>query len=360
MPIDLPDRIANQRTYRLTFGLALSLWFTNAFNWPASFVAAIVVAMILAMPLPAPPLKLTLVIYLKILAALLLGLVVVWPLKMYPVAGLVFIFLGLFLAFFYVGIGRVSGLTVMLAIIGFAVVPSIGANSVDAAVAMAGGMALALAFVPLFLWIAHAVFPEIPMPRQGAKAADKTPPEKKKPPSSVIAHFALRPVIIVAPVFFFILSTPNGSDYIAMLIKAATLAAQANVASTTKACKEMIVSTVIGGLIALGIWELTRMWPSLTWYVLLHVIAALFVGRKIFKGPGLTPSASMWSYALVTALIINGPAVFGSGFTGEPSGMRSWMRIAQFLFVSVYASGAVYVFDYFWQKKQRKQASQSS
>ncbi len=359
MPIDAANKIAAQRSYRLAFGLALSLWFTNAFSWPASFVAAIVVAMILAMPLPAPPPKLTLIIYLKILVALLLGLVVTWPLKMYPIAGLIFIFLGLFLAFFYVGIGRVSGLTVMLAIIGLAVVPSIGANSVDAAVAMAGGMALALAFVPLFLWISHAVFPEIPMPRQAAKPAEKAP-EKKKPPATVVAHFALRPVIVVAPVFFFILSTPNGSDYIAMLIKAATLAAQANVASTTKACKEMIISTVVGGLIALGIWELTRMWPSLGWYVLLHVIAALFVGRKMFKGASLTPSASMWSYALVTALIINGPAVFGSGFTGEPSGMRSWMRIAQFLFVSVYASGAVYVFDHFWQEKQRKQAGQSS
>ncbi len=360
MPIDAAYRIAAQRSYRLAFGLALSLWFTNAFSWPASFVAAIVVAMILALPLPAPPLKLTLVIYLKILASLLVGLVVIWPLKMYPAAGVMIIFLGLYLAFFFTGLGRVSGLTVMLAIIGLAVVPSIGANSVDAAVAMAGGMALALAIVPLFLWIAHAVFPEIPMPKQGAKTVEKAPPEKKKPPSSVIAHFALRPVIVVAPVFLFILSTPNGSDYIAMLIKAATLAAQANVASTTKACKEMILSTIVGGLIAVGIWELTRMWPSLAWYVLLHVIAALFVGRKMFKGPALTPSASMWSYALVTALIINGPAVFGSGFTGEPSAMRSWMRIAQFLFVSVYASGAVYIFDHFWQKKQRKQASQNT
>ena len=37
--------------------------------------------------------------------------------------------------------------------------------------------------------------------------------------------------------------------------------------------------------------------------------------------------------------------------------MRSWMRIAQFLFVSVYASGAVYILDHWWQKKQREHAS---
>ena len=46
--------LAARRILRLALGTALSLWFSQAINWPLSFIAPVLTLMILSLPLPAP------------------------------------------------------------------------------------------------------------------------------------------------------------------------------------------------------------------------------------------------------------------------------------------------------------------
>ena len=49
--------IASVRIFRLAFGTASCLWFSQAIAWDMSFIAAVMTMFILALPLPAPSLK---------------------------------------------------------------------------------------------------------------------------------------------------------------------------------------------------------------------------------------------------------------------------------------------------------------
>ena len=49
--------IASRRIFRLALGTTLSLVFSQAINWPLSFIAPIFTMFILALPIPAPSFK---------------------------------------------------------------------------------------------------------------------------------------------------------------------------------------------------------------------------------------------------------------------------------------------------------------
>ena len=66
--------IASVRIFRLAFGTATCLWYSQAVAWDMSFIAAVMTMFILALPLPAPSFKMGVGFVVLLLAALLAGL----------------------------------------------------------------------------------------------------------------------------------------------------------------------------------------------------------------------------------------------------------------------------------------------
>ena len=69
-------------------------------------------------------------------------------------------------------------------------------------------------------------------------------------------------------------------------------------------------------------------------YVLLVFFVSLLLGARVFAGKAFGPAGPMWSYALVTMLIILGSTVTDSP-TGDAAGAKSFTRFVMFLIATV-------------------------
>jgi hypothetical protein len=79
-------------------------------------------------------------------------------------------------------------------------------------------------------------------------------------------------------------------------------------------------------------------------------LVPLIYGRQIFLGRAMHPLGAMWSYALLTMIIILTPAVIN----GNDIATAFWIRLMLFIVIAVYGTIAVAVVDAFWPNKQVK------
>lgn len=344
---------AQRRALRLAVGTTLALLYAEWVNWNSAYLTAVLAATILALPLPAPSLRSAASFVVSLGIALVTGLCLLWPIHYMPVAGVTLIALGLF-GIFYYGARGGNPIIVAFMTIGLAVVPALGSESIDGAVTITQSLVKSTVCALLFVWIAHAIFPEPPETRSQVAAMLAAKARAPKPARAEASHAALRAIFVTFPVLLFFLGVPDTSKYLVVLIKSATLGQQASVGSTAKTAKSMFLSTLIGGLGSMVIWSVLRIWPSLLIYLLLVLLVGLVFGRRVFGGRGLAADGSMWSYAFVTLLVILGPAVVATPDSGDPADFRFSLRIFLFLIVTVYGIAAVFLFDVFTGRFDRE------
>ena len=128
------------------------------------------------------------------------------------------------------------------------------------------------------------------------------------------------------------------------MLKTASMGQQATNDDTWHAARSLIASTVIGGAGAVIAWNILGFAPTLTMYTLLVALAALLMGPRIFKGPGMHPDGATWSYAFLTMIVILAPAVM-DGIGGAPAGAKFWDRLVMFFGTAAYAVVAVLITD---------------
>ena len=338
------EDVAGTRIFRLAVGLALALAFSQAVNWPASFITPILVATLLALPLPAPSIKFALGFILVITGSLLLGLLLLPALHNQPAAGVLLIALGIFACFYYAESGGSAALITFL-LLGVTIIPAVGSESVDGALIITGGLIVGAIIAFLFIWLAYALFPErlATMPPAKPKAAVRA--------TSEVVRGALRSSSIVLPVMLWFLFASETSAYAAVLIKVATMGQQTSLEGTRAAGRDLMLSTLIGGIAALIIWNVLQIWPSLLIYSLLFLLCGLMLGPRIFADKGLAPLGPVWSYGLVTMIILIVPAAADT-VTGDAAGAKFFDRIAMFVIATFYAVAAVYIFDQLWPAKK--------
>lgn len=334
------ENIASTRIIRLAVGIALALAFSQAVNWPASFITPVLVATLLALPLPAPSVKFTFGFLLVISGSLLLGLLLLPMLHNQPAAGVLLVALGIFACFYYAESGGSAALVTFL-LLGVTVIPAVGSESVDGALMISGGLIVGSIIAFLFVWLAYAIFPD------PFAVASPAKPETTARTTSAIVRGALRSSSIVLPVMLWFLFATETSAYAAALIKVATMGQQTSMEGTRAAGRDLLLSTVIGGIAALIIWNVLQIWPSLLIYSLLFLLCGLMLGPQIFSGKGLAPLGPVWSYGLVTMMVIVAPGAMDTA-TGDAAGAKFFDRITMFVIATFYAVAAVYLFDQLW------------
>jgi hypothetical protein len=193
----------------------------------------------------------------------------------------------------------------------------------------------------LFVWLAHAMLPDLP-----ATFPAQRPAPAPKPPASVARLRALRSLLVVLPVAIIFLFSSASASYIVVMIKVASMGQQAESGSSRSMGWSLLESTFWGGLGAIVGWQLLSLWPSLVFFTLLVAIAALIYGRRIFHGAGTHPDGDMWSYAFLTMLVILAPAALDSAGSSA-AGAAFWWRLLLIAITTVYGSLAVVVFDAF-------------
>lgn len=340
--------VANRRILRLALGTALSMGFSQLVNWPLSFMAAVFTMFLLAVPLPAPTLKSGTKFVLALVIPAYAGMLLLPFLMHARWAGILMVVMFLFGSFYYSARGG-SPVMGMFMTVGLTMVVTVGSVSADAMLMVVNGIAVSAIAGIFFVAIAHAILPDLPLPQSGGAAKQPAP----KPPIESARRNALRSMMVVLPLVIIFLFISSSTSYVVVMIKVASMGQQANADTSRAMGREQLESTIWGGLGAIIAFQVMNIWSSLLLFCLLIALACLVYGKHIFKGAAMHPRSGMWSYALLTMIIILTPAVTNTQGTGD-AGAAFYTRLLLFVVIAIYGTLSVAVFDTFWPAKTPK------
>ena len=331
---------ADKAVLRLTLGLGLAVLVAYGFALPMPFAVSLMSILVLCKPGPPLPPTKGVVIAVIFVALAAFGVLMVPLLENYAWSGILLTGTILY-GIFYLGLIRANPLTVVL-VISFAVIPVAGVADQAIAGMLSLTLAIGILIGALVSSASSALFPDPPTPAAHGPAPAFASHEAAR-------WIALRATVIVMPVF--VLALTNPSFYVAAIMKTVALSQQAGEVDARFAGSELIGSTLMGALVAAIVWLGLSLHPSLWMLALWMMGAALWTGSGIFGTRSTSFRPSFWSNALITMLILLGPAIEDSA-SGKSVLTASAVRTGLFVAVALYAWGTVWVLDC-WRNSRR-------
>jgi hypothetical protein len=332
---------ADKAALRLTVGLGVAVLVAYGFALPMPSVVCVMAAILLSKPGPPLPLARGAATALVLAVMLTAGVLMVPVLENYALTG-VLLTAAVLYAVFYKGLRAANPVTMVL-VMAFALIPVAGVAD-QALVGMlsltvAAGVVVGGAIKSL----SYAMFPDAPV--AGAKS-----PAARSLSHEAAAWIALRATVIVMPVF--VLALTNPSLYLAAIMKTVTLGQQAGETNARNAGKELVGSTLMGALMGACVWIGLSMLANLWMLALWLMAAALWCGTAMFGARLSAFRPSFWSNALITALILLGPAIEDSA-NGKSVVQASVVRTSLFVAVALYAWVTVWVLERWRESRSR-------
>ena len=324
---------ADKAVLRLVTGLGLAASIAYGFGLQLPFVACMLTVLLLCKPGPPIPFAKGVVLALVTIALLVLGILMVPLLEHYAVGGVV-VTGALLYTVFFAGARSGSPLTIFL-IIALTFVPVAGVAEQALAKTLGVTVGVGLGVGVLVSGFSHALFPDPP----AQAVADGAPAGASPDAARWVAGQA---TIVVLPVF--VLALTNPSFYLAALMKSAMLGQQAESTRAGSAGRELVGSTIMGAVLATLVWLGLSMRPNLWMLMLWLMAAALWAGAKLFGVWRTSFAPTFWSNALVTMLILLGPAIEDAA-VGKDVYRASAIRVSLFIGVAIYAWATVWVLE---------------
>jgi hypothetical protein len=324
---------ADKAALRVTLGLGAATALAYGFALRLPFVVCVMATLVLCKPGPPLPLAKGAIGALFLAGLMAAGMLMVPVLEHQAFTGLLITAVILYLVF-YGGLRRSQPLTPVL-LLAFALLPVAGVAEQALVGALIIGISLGLVVGTLVNSFSHALFPDRIVARGKAPVAPR-------PDQETAAWIALRGTLIVMPVF--VLALTNPSLYIAAIMKTVTLGQQASHTNARNAGRELVGSTLAGALVAACVWVGLSVWASLWMLVLWLMAAALVCASAMFGVRRSAMPPSFWANALVTALILLGPAIEDSA-NGKNPLQASVVRTCLFIVVACYAWATVWILE---------------
>ena len=329
-----------RRILRFVIAVSLSTAFSCSINWPFSFMLVALMIPLMTLPTPAPSLRFALWTVAKLMGFIGFGVVLMLPLHSHQIFGFTLVGIILFVYFYIQAQGKVTSLNATFLIVGTTLVPAFGQSSMDVGVDFARGFCQsALALFPI-IWIAFAVLPEGVFPRlPNAPRVEGTPVDR--------GIVALRPVLLLMPLFVYMLGSDNNIRYLIGYYQVAMIAQHANRATARALAIDLLLATVIGSTAGLFLWWIMKLWPSLFWFTLMMALFSFVFATRIFSDAprGVSEHVVRWSYGLTTLVFIVFPDAMTQGFTGDDPNMKFYQRILDYLLITVYSVVGVLFYD---------------
>ncbi len=324
---------ADKATLRLASGLGLAVLIAYGFALPMPFVVCVMAVLVLCKPGPPLPLLKGAVAALAFAALVAAGVVMVPLLEHYALAGILLTAVVLY-GIFLMGLRSGSPLTMIL-VVAFALIPVAGVADQALIGMLSLTLAVGIATGTLVSSISNAFFPDRPGPAASAAGAPAMT-------AAAARWIALRAMLIVMPVF--ILALTNPSFYLAAIMKTVALGQQAGETDARHAGRELVGSTLMGALVAALVWLGLSLLPNLWMLALWLTAAALWTGSGLFGTRRTAFRPSFWSNALITALVLLGPAIEDSA-SGKSVLEASAVRTSLFVGVALYAWATVWLLE---------------
>ncbi|HCS42075.1 MAG TPA: hypothetical protein DIW52_04505 [Pseudomonas sp.] len=322
-----------QRALRLATGTALCLAVSFGLGLPIPFMAPVLCVLLLATLNRPLPLKAAVVLALAAMLTTGVGLLLIPILRYYPVSGVLLIGVSLFLAFRF-GLRGGNNLIVTFLVIGLTMISSAGFADFDLAALVIGALVKGLLLAVMVLAFSHWLFPE--------PANAPSPPAAPSLPAEEVAKVALRATLIVLPTFLLTLIDP--ASYLPIILKAVSLGQQSSTTTARNAGRELVGSTLLGGLLAILFWCALSLFVHLWMFFLWMLLFGLVLARKLYALSPTRLSPGFWLNSLITLIILLGQSVQDS-IAGKDVYTAFAVRMGLFLVVTLYACLMVRLLD---------------
>ncbi|MHC8305957.1 DUF2955 domain-containing protein [Pseudomonas sp. PB3P13] len=314
-----------QRALRLASGTALCLATSFGLNLPIPFLSPVLAVLLLATLNRPLPLKAALVLALAAMLTTGTGLLLVPVLKYYPLSGVLLIAACLFLAFRF-GLRGGNNLIVTFLVIGLTMISSAGVADSGLAAMVIGALVKGLLLAISVVAVSHWLFPE----------PANAPPSPVAPllPASEVGRVALRATLIVLPTFLLALADP--ASYLPIILKAVSLGQQSSTSNARHAGRELVGSTLLGGVLAVMFWCALSLVVHLWMFYLWMLLFGLWLARKLYGLSVTRLSPGFWLNTFITLIILLGQSVQDS-LAGKDVYTAFVVRMGLFIGVTLYA-----------------------
>ena len=321
------------RTLRVATGTALCLTISFALDLSVPVIAPVFAVFLLATQ--NRPLSFKAGVAFALIVALTTGsgLLLVPLLRHYAFAGVMLVGLMLFLAFRY-GLRGGNNLISTFLVAGLTMISAAGTADFQSAVTVVGALVKGLVLAVLVAGFTHVLFPEpvSTWPQPAAQAM----------PHGQAARIALRAALVVMPAYLLAITDP--ASYMPIIMKSVSLGRQSCITTAHSAARDLIGSTLLGGLLAIVFWLALRLFVDLWMFFLWMLLFGLLVGRKLYRISTTRYSSSFWLNSLVTMIILLGQSVQDSA-AGKDVYTAFAIRMGLFVAVTVYASLMLLIFE---------------
>ncbi len=312
------------RVLRYAAGATLALGVALAIDWPLAYLSAVLALSFLATPDPCPSLRQGAGFVAVVAAASLAGLFLArwllpFPLVFVPVVGL-FLF-----RLFHAKTGGTSPLLIMWLLIAVLVIPLVALLSPGIASQVTILIPMCAAAAILYVWTTYLFFPDPP----GVVVAP--PPAKPTPPAPERLRLALETTLVVLPVFV-LFYTLELAGSLLILVFVAMLSSQPGFAKNYKAGAGLVLGNVIGGAVAVAIYELLVMAPEFPFLLLITLLTGLVFGARVFSGK---PTSPLFAMAFSTVVLIIGSTTSGNAEAGDKVTTRVLQILVAVLYVVI-------------------------
>ncbi|WP_087733193.1 DUF2955 domain-containing protein [Paraburkholderia piptadeniae] len=325
--------LPGRRALRLAIGTALCLAVSFALDLSIPVVAPVFAVYLLATRNRPLSLKAGVVLALVVALTTGSGLLLVPLLRHYAFAGVALIGLMLFLAFRY-GLRGGNNLVATFLVAGLTMISAAGTADFELAMTVVGALVKGLLLAVLVSALTHGLLPE-PVSARPQPAAQAMPDDQA-------VYIALRAALVVMPAYLLAMTDPAG--YMPIIMKSVSLGRQSCTTTARSAARDLIGSTLLGGLLAIAFWFSLRMFVHLWMFFLWMLLIGLLVGRKLHGLSKTRYSPGFWLNSLVTMIILLGQSVQDS-VVGKDVYTAFAVRMGLFLAVTVYACFMLLLFE---------------
>lgn len=320
------------RVFRYAAGTTLALGVALAVDWPLSYLSAVLALSFLATPDPCPSIRQGVGFVAVVIAASLSGFVLARWFLPYPFVFLPLVALILF-RLFYAKAGGASPLVITWMLIAVLLIPLVALLSPGLAGRVAVLIPMGAAAAILYVWVTYLFFPDPPGVVVSPRAKPPLPPPGER------LRIAADTTLVVFPVLV-LFYTLELAGSLLILIFVAILSAQPGFAKNFKGGAALVLGNVIGGAVAVLLFNLLVLMPEFAFLLLLVFLGGLVFGNRIFSGK---PSGALYAMAFSTVVLILGSTTSGNGEAGG----KVITRVLQILVAVVYVVTAFGVLERF-------------
>jgi hypothetical protein len=316
------DPARTHATLRFAFSVTVALVISELMQWVPTFLAPALAAVVLVnVPIRPPPkvaVGLIVIVAATALIALLLSTALLpTPLLLFGAAAVV-----VFRTLYVIAEGRprVAPLFLLICV---TTIPVIAVESPSTAGSFAYALVRATCLAILIVWIAHLIWPRVPPPRRAASPAPLPPDARLK--SALLGTVVLTPLMLVYLLFGLTHALP-------VLVATSMIVMNLDFRLGRMQALALVLGNLGGGIVALALFVLIAVEPSLISLTLITALTGLAYGWRISARDPLAPVVLVACNATFI--------VFSSALASDTGTFDFWItRLTQFVIAGVFAIG---------------------